>query len=415
MEMAARIAVADRWGRLGQLGAVGFVAMLYANPANWWPTLERARLAAVSVALCAGAVFLERFVSGARLRVGGAPAAFLLGYLGLAFLSVTWSVAPDASGAAATELLKLAVVYLALQNALETPERLRAFFVVAGVAALAPALGGIDVWLSGDQLVEGYRTHWVGLFRDPNRLAMGMVAVLPLTLCALATVRRPWLRALLIASVAAQIAAVVLTHSRSGAIAGAVAALCYLMRGGPRSAQAGWRRWALLGAIAVGVLAFAPRSFWERQGTITSYRDDASVEGRRAAWSVLGEIAAERPLGGVGLGAFINAWDRYAPLSAGGRRYVPHNIFMEIVGEVGIPAFILFATFVFWMLARLWRAGDHPIVGREARAVFAALAGYLLCLSVNGYSLSWFLYFLLACAAVCVRLAREMVPETGRT
>jgi hypothetical protein len=54
----------------------------------------------------------------------------------------------------------------------------------------------------------------------------------------------------------------------------------------------------------------------------------------------------------------------------------------------------------------VWRAGADPLVGGEARAILAALAGYLVCEMVNGYSLSWFLYFLFGCGAAVVRLAR---------
>jgi hypothetical protein len=46
-----------------------------------------------------------------------------------------------------------------------------------------------------------------------------------------------------------------------------------------------------------------------------------------------------------------------------------------------------------------------PLVGPEARVVFAGLCGYLVCELVNGYSLSWFLYFLFACGVAAVHVA----------
>lgn len=83
-----------------------------------------------------------------------------------------------------------------------------------------------------------------------------------------------------------------------------------------------------------------------------------------------------------------------------------HNILLEIVGDLGIVAFGLFAAFVAWLTWRCWGAGADPLVGSEARAIFAGLSGYLVCEMVNGYSLSWFLYFLFACAAAVIRLSR---------
>jgi putative inorganic carbon (HCO3(-)) transporter len=80
-------------------------------------------------------------------------------------------------------------------------------------------------------------------------------------------------------------------------------------------------------------------------------------------------------------------------------------VLLEIVGELGVVAFALFSIFCASLLLRLWRAGDDPLVGVEARAVFAAVAGYLVTEMANGYSLSWFLYFLFACAAAILRMA----------
>ena len=76
------------------------------------------------------------------------------------------------------------------------------------------------------------------------------------------------------------------------------------------------------------------------------------------------------------------------------------------MGELGVLAFALFCVFSGWLLLRLWIAGADPLVGPEARAIFAALAGYLVTEMANGYSLSWFLYFLFACAVAVIRTAR---------
>jgi putative inorganic carbon (HCO3(-)) transporter len=203
--------------------------------------------------------------------------------------------------------------------------------------------------------------------------------------------------------VAAQLGCVVLTHSRSGAIAAGIAALLFLFRG-----RGGVARGLLVAAalaLAVGVLA--PETFWRRSTTLTRLDEDASLEGREHAWQVLGVIVDERPLTGVGAGAFLSSWARYAPLSAGGHRYVAHNLLLEVVGDLGIPAFLVFAAFAAWMLRLVWVTGRDPLVGVEARAIFAALAGYLVCEMANGYSMSWFLYFLFGCGAAAARLARS--------
>jgi O-antigen ligase len=182
----------------------------------------------------------------------------------------------------------------------------------------------------------------------------------------------------------------------------ALAVLAFLVRGRGGLARAAAAAVVLTAALA----AFAPETFWQRNATLGNLEDDESVQGRENAWKVLGVIVEERPLTGVGAGAFLHAWSRYAPLSAGGHRYVAHNILLEIVGDLGVLAFALFAAFAAWALWTVWRAGDDPLVGLEARAVLAGLAGYLVCEMANGYSMSWHLYFLFACGLAAARMAR---------
>ncbi len=396
---------AERWGALAYAAALAFVATLYANPMFWFPALERFRLGAVTMAACAAAVVLRRVQAGERIRTGAPGSVLLLVYAGIGACSIFWTIAPGPTRTSVGDLAKLVIVYVAILNALDQRRRLRRFMLAGALAALAPALGGIDVWRRGDALIEGTRTHWRGVFADPNRLAMSLVAVLPFTLLWIELARTRRAKLLLGGVAAAQVAAVVLTESRSGSVAMAVAlALFLLLRRGTSGALKGA---ALAVALAVGVAAFAPGSFWRRTGTIADYQEDASVAGRRNAWKVMGVIVDERPLQGVGVGAFLFSWDRFAPLAAGGRRLVAHNIFIEIAGEEGVPALVLFLGFCAWLLVRLWRAGRDSFVGREAQAVLAALAGYLVCESVNGYALSWFLYVLFACAVATLRLAEQ--------
>jgi putative inorganic carbon (HCO3(-)) transporter len=390
-----------RWSALAHGASLAFLAMLYSNPQFWWPWFERLRLAFVTAGVCAGAVVVHRLVSGERIRLGGWSAAPLWAYLAFVPASLAWTISPSDTWFALGEGWKMAVVYVAVQNVVDTRARLRRFLLVGALVSLGPALGSIEVWRTADALVDGFRTHWRGAYADPNRLAMAIVAVLPFSFYGATTARRGRVRALFVAVAAAQLASVVLTHSRSGSIAAAIAVLLFVARG-----AGGARRGAIAAiAIAAGLAAFAPETFWERSSTLTRLDEDASLEGRENAWKVLGVIVDERPLVGVGAGSFVHAWGRFAPLEAGAHRYIAHNILLEIVGELGIVAFALFCAFAAILLARLWRAGSDPFVGTEARAVFAALGGYFVTEMANGYSLSWFLYFLFACAAAILRMA----------
>jgi O-antigen ligase len=395
---------ARRWRGLLLGAALAFVSLLYSSPQYWWPWFERFRLAFVAMAIGAAALAGHRVISGERLHLGLPLTLPLFAYLAFVPLSFAWTIAPAQTATATVEAAKMVVVLVVVLNALDGRRRLRRFMLVAALASLGPALGGVHVWQTGDALVEGFRTHWRGLYADPNRLAMSLVAVLPFALLGVATAQRRRWKLLFAFVAAAQVAAIVLTHSRSGAVAAGLAVVLAVFRGRTLP-PAG--KLVVAGALAVGLLAFAPATFWERSRSIAAYDTDASVEGRENAWKVLGVIVEERPLGGVGAGAFLAAWSRYAPLEAGGRRYVAHNVLLEIVGDLGVIAFGLFSAFAALLLRATWRAGADPLVGPEARAVFAGLAGYLVMEMVNGYSLSWFLYFLFACALATIRIARR--------
>jgi O-antigen ligase len=392
-----------RWGQLAFAAAALFVANLYASPTHWWPVFEKARLAYVLGTVCGAAVVMRRLTSGEPLRAGGRTSGLLFAYLAMVPLSLLWTIDVPATQRAVVDAAKLLVVFVAIQSALDRRDRLRTFFAIAVLASAAPAFGGIRVWLEEEHLVEGFRTHWYGVFADPNRLAMNLVVVLPMALAMISIARRRRAKILFAAIAAAQIAAIVLTHSRSGAVAATVAVGLYLLRGDLRRVARGA---VAAFVLAAGVVAFAPASFWTRAETITAFEEDASMAGRERAWTVLGVIVEERPLSGVGAGAFIHSWDRYAPLSAGGRHLVAHNVFMEILGELGVVALLAFFGFVAALAGRLWIAGRDERGGIEARAVLAALAGYMLMELVNGYSMSWWLYVLFACACAALRHQR---------
>jgi len=401
-----------RWSRLSFGAAVGFVVMLYANPMYWWPWFEQLRLAFVTMGICAAAVFAHRLTSGSPIRIGGPMGVPLLVYLSMFPVSLLWTIHVPATEYAVFEALKMAVVYVAVQNSLDRPARLRAFLLLGALASLGPALGGIWHWWIGEGQVEGYRTAWRGLYADPNRLAMSLVAILPAALYGAVTAKRPGRRLLFVGVAAAQVGAIVLTHSRSGAVAMAFAVALFLGRGKRKVAQA-----AVGAALLVGMVALAPSSFWQRSSTIAEFDTDVSVQGRRHAWMVLDRIVEERPFTGAGGGAFLASWARYAPLEAGGRRFVAHNILLETIGELGVIAFLLLAAFIAALLVKLWRAGSDPVIGPEARALFAGVAGYLVCEMANGYALSWFLYYLFAASAAAIHLAalrRAAAAEAAR-
>jgi O-antigen ligase len=236
------------------------------------------------------------------------------------------------------------------------------------------------------------------------------VGVVPILLFFVMGKGQHWFKRLVgLFGVVACLAGIIATHSRGGSV-GLVAAVVVFALMSRRKALAT----AAVIVAAAGVILLAPKTFWERNETIAGYQEDASVQGRVQAWQVAFRILRERPLLGVGEAAFIEAWSQYAAIDAGPNRYVAHNLFLEVLGEVGLAGLFGMIGLLVASLWSAWRARNSE-VGGEARAVFAALIGYLVCQQFSGYSLSWYLYALCGFATCCDVWGRtRALPEGAR-
>jgi O-antigen ligase len=233
---------------------------------------------------------------------------------------------------------------------------------------------------------------------------MALVGAVPLLLMFVVSGRGLWQRAVGVAGVAACLMGIVATHSRGGSIGLAVGVVAWALLARNKAMAM-----AAVLVAAAGVLALAPSSFWQRNNTIAGYQEDESVHGRIQAWHVAGRAFDEHPVLGVGEQAFLKAWDNYAPLDAGPARYVAHNLFLECLAELGVVGLFGLLGFVGVSLWSAFRARNGPL-GAEARALFAALIGYLVCQQFSGYSLSWFLYALCGFAACADHWAPRRAP-----
>jgi probable O-glycosylation ligase (exosortase A-associated) len=402
-----RASVRGRDG-LAFVAAVGFALSLQTSIVNLLPFLESARPALSAAALAAAALLFGRVASGRALTWDGGRGLSLIALSLWALASTLWSVEPATTRSDAVELLKLSAIYLTLVNLLHTPRRLLFMAVVALLASLAPSLGTIDHWRRGVDLLEGYRARWLGVYYDPNHLAMSLVAVVPIALSLLASSKSALLRLGAALAGALAIAAVVLTHSRGGALGLALAVLLWAITGKRRI-----RGVALASVLCLLVALLAPKSFWARTETIADYGEDASAQGRVWAWEVTAAISKDRPLTGVGAGAFRFAWPRYAPPEARREPLVAHNVFLAELGELGLIGFALLLAFVSSALAGAVRAFQHPEIGSVARGLLAGFAGYVLCSMMSGFVLSAHLFFLAALAASCERALEPVARRTA--
>lgn len=235
---------------------------------------------------------------------------------------------------------------------------------------------------------------------DNNHLAVALLAAVPLLL---------WLReqssAMLIRSGLAAIAflgaiAALGTYSRGALIAAVVGGAVLLIRAN--------RRWPVILGLAVFVPVFLnlmPESYWQRIETITSYEEDASVQGRFGAWELAVDVAGAHPLGG-GFEYYrspaVAALNTVEP----GKARAAHSIYFQVLGDQGWVGLVLYLAMLFvtaWQLQsvrvrckrdpeRLWA---YSLAGYlQVSLVFILAGGALLSLAY------WeFLFYLVVIAA----------------
>ena len=363
-----------------------FAFNIYAVLGEWVPALAPLRLALLTSGLAAGFVVMRRVGRAEPFFTDGVRGVALVGFALLTVTSMTWSINPVESRTVAIEVLKLSAIYLALVNVVTTEKRLRILVGAMVLGSLVTSIGVIDWYLTGVDLVEGYRARWVGIFADPNRTAMNVGIIVPLAVAFVARKGGGWVFRIACAAAAVlAVVAIVFTHSRGGFGGLAVAMALWALRE-KRRLQA-----IVVGAVfALGLVVFAPESFWKRNETVATFHQDASAMGRVYAWQVASRISLDKPLLGVGAGGFRFAWPLYAPPESH-RAYVAHNLFLVFAGGAVGGSF---------------EASQDPKLGWLARALGASIAGYLICQLSSGYVQSAHLYMLFGLAASAQRIAR---------
>lgn len=383
------------------VGLLVFLALVYTNPSNLFPVIGDYGYAKAAAGVALLALFGAWLLGDRRLTVGGGIGWALLGFFGIVGASVLWSLWPGLTVDTFTDGIKYLAIFFLVANVLDRPGRARTLVHALAIATLAPALGAISSWSRGEHLVEGDRAGWIGIFANPNDLAYYLTVGVAMTLAAREQSRRAGLRLFYLGALGVLGAALFLTQSRGGLIAAGTVVGLWLLRGMKRPAAAA-------GLLAVVVLAvhFAPEKTWQRAETIGAYQEDASAQGRLDAWRTGFRVVEDRPLGGVGAGAFMLAWPEYAPGDAGPAR-TAHNTFIQLVAETGIPSLLLFFGAIVAALLGLERVAKRTDLAVSARATQIGLAGFLVASTTGGHAYSWPVYVLLGMAAGMARTQRE--------
>lgn len=147
---------------------------------------------------------------------------------------------------------------------------------------------------------------------------------------------------------------------------------------------------------------------------------DTLLSGRLTIWESAARMMADRPLAGVGAGAFATAYDRYSTrpndmFRSGGAYaggvYHAHQLYISIGAESGLPG--LTAVLAAWALGVFWYYRSSA-ASRAAAWPFA-FSLFIATFPVNSqpvlYTLWWFPVMLLLLSAMLAALGGDVVSR----
>jgi exopolysaccharide production protein ExoQ len=290
--------------------------------------------------------------------------------LGWCWLSIGWSVAPDASlrGLVLTTIVTWSAFLLVRQLGYErTLLVLRVALGAMVVANVAVALVNPDLGYhpagESEELAGGLR----GFLGHKN--AMGLVAALTVIVFAFDHRALPRFAGWIAAAAAA--AVLVMTRSKTSMGLCAVALpLGFLFLWGAPRLQYGLSRMAAGGRLALSALWAVPALlfvYWTANIAIplSWVSDPEAFTGRGAIWQPMMRAYSANPWLGYGFNAFWSTGDARPLLGFTDDKWVidvseGHNGFLDLLVQVGLPGLLLIlVAVVVWPLSRLVRDADR--------------------------------------------------------
>jgi putative inorganic carbon (HCO3(-)) transporter len=264
-----------------------------------------------------------------------------------------------------TNIFVMTFLVAAMAN---SEDRIRTLlYVIGGSVGLLGAKGAFDFIISGgDSRMQGPG----GLAGEENEYALVLNMAIPILFGLSQIESRRWVRLVLRAMAVGCAITIVGTRSRSGFLGLLTVALLltfYSKR----------RLWgvAVLALVSVLFLKFAPRAAMERYESIpTAAQVDSSAIDRLQSWEAGIAMIKAHPLFGVGPFNFFEVFPEYSHYDP----HAPHNAFVALAAESGIPSCLLFVAIIGSAVVQMWwlrrRLREHP--GNEA------LAGYCLIIQI---------------------------------
>ena len=321
-------------------------------------------------------------------------------------LSIPFSFWPSRSFNVFVEMLKILIFTILFIHLVDSMSRLKTFFRIFLVVNCFLAFTAIkDFLLLGQAAVLTRVGGTGGFLGDANDFALALSVALPFSFHLFLAERKKVLKFIYLSFCLLLTLGIVSTSSRGGFIT-LVFLMFYFVLKSKRK---------LLGFFSIFLIfllifLFAPQEYWQRQMTITSYEQDESAMGRIDAWKAGLRMFAERPLWGVGVGAYETAFG----VKYGGKEgawFSAHNAYVQNGAELGFFGILTYLGLMFYIYRQANRLTKSIQEENYLKTISQGLVGALLAYAVGSFFLSVghypHLYLLLSIAIVVKVLGQE--------
>jgi O-antigen ligase len=322
------------------------------------------------------------------------------------------------------EWIKTVLIFFLLTQTVTTLTRVRHLLWVIFISGFVAT--GLSLMLGGG-LMQNEDARFYGLTRgffSGNYLGIAAAVTLPYMAAMLVHTRSIFKQLLLAASFGTMIYLAVLTASRGNILSIVLSLLLvwYMVLRNNFKAQVIGVCFALVLVVSV---AFAPRAFWDRVGTLWQTESYATTtagnsandsESQRKALLMRSlYVTATRPILGLGLGNFpiySGTTTRNAQEWKG-----THNTFTQISSEAGLPALVMFLALLFSVIGTMRRM-VRITKGKPELDQYRALAN-ATTVSIRAFMLGGFFahlayeYYLYYLAGISLGLRTAFTTETG--
>ena len=243
------------------------------------------------------------------------------------------------------------------------------FYAIKGGIFTIATLGRFRVWGPEDSFIA-----------DNNAFALATVMSIPLWVFLYTQYKsNAWIRLLSISAIVLSSVSVIGSQSRGAVVAIAAMAAFLWLKSKKKFALA-----ALIVIGAVSSVALMPQQWEERLSTIADPRSEASANSRIETWTMLWNLAVDRPLTGGGFETYSKwIFQKYNP--SYDRTHAAHSIYFQVLGEhgfLGLGLFLLFWLLVWRMCSQVAAAskGDpaHQWAYRLAQMLKVSIVAYLV-------------------------------------